>query len=77
MRGATNKNTEYNSAKTEISIHAPHAGRDITGFMHRLSAFNISIHAPHAGRDQKPNTNTGSSRISIHAPHAGRDQQKQ
>ena len=26
-------------------------GARLTGFMHRLSAFNISIHAPHAGRD--------------------------
>ena len=49
MRGATlfdHQNQNYH----DISIHAPHAGRDndIAVLRKRL---NISIHAPHAGRD--------------------------
>ena len=53
MRGAT-----YFSGRKDkayyISIHAPHAGRDVrTNNM--LMAFQaISIHAPHAGRDYLP-----------------------
>ena len=34
----------------EISIHAPHAGRDGTSRL-RHASHHISIHAPHAGRD--------------------------
>ena len=72
MRGAT-KWVKAQSPTMQISIHAPHAGRDIascdfTGFP------LISIHAPHAGRDwQEMMSNTAHQRISIHAPHAGRD----
>ena len=33
-----------------ISIHAPHAGRDVTSLSGSIVQ-NISIHAPHAGRD--------------------------
>ena len=34
-----------------ISIHAPHAGRDLVVRPVIVRAVNISIHAPHAGRD--------------------------
>ena len=35
---------------TDISIHAPHTGRD--WLLRRVSRlFDISIHAPHTGRD--------------------------
>ena len=34
----------------EISIHPPHAGRDLADLLSRTK-YNISIHPPHAGRD--------------------------
>ena len=39
-------------ADVDISIHAPHTGRD-TGHQLFLASFQreISIHAPHTGRD--------------------------
>ena len=49
MRGATIMDW-FGDTFFIISIHAPHAGRDV----HRLSGGEydiISIHAPHAGRD--------------------------
>ena len=49
MRGATPKPTPE-SEEENISIHAPHAGRDF--YRHgRCRDRPISIHAPHAGRD--------------------------
>ena len=52
MRGATLM-VEKEVLEINISIHAPHAGRD-----QRVSTaeddFQISIHAPHAGRDAPP-----------------------
>ena len=49
MRGATRRMAGAGNERP-ISIHAPHAGRDVNrlGFTeHHV----ISIHAPHAGRD--------------------------
>ncbi len=34
-----------------ISIHAPHAGRDDWNVIRVKPHYDISIHAPHAGRD--------------------------
>ena len=34
-----------------ISIHAPHAGRDVYQSGCLMRGYAISIHAPHAGRD--------------------------
>ena len=49
MRGATfAKSTSW--PRFDISIHAPHAGRDYATLGVRRTA-PISIHAPHAGRD--------------------------
>ena len=51
MRGATPQEQKQYEAEVEISIHAPHAGRDI-GYDGRIGLYvDISIHAPHAGRD--------------------------
>ena len=50
MRGATNFQTHFRQF-LPISIHAPHAGRDLTQ-PDTLVALIISIHAPHAGRDR-------------------------
>ena len=55
-----------------VSIHTPHAGRDLMAQGERLSAV-VSIHAPHAGRDQGALTERLAVVVSIHAPHAGRD----
>ena len=40
-------------AGSDISIHAPHAGRDAASTGSEGAASTISIHAPHAGRDGK------------------------
>ena len=48
-RGATRQKI-IKRAVTDISIHAPHAGRDRSGTRSREGQ-DISIHAPHAGRD--------------------------
>ena len=49
MRGATLGPLDF-FVRSDISIHAPHAGRDVRfGFPDVDMA--ISIHAPHAGRD--------------------------
>ena len=52
VRGAT-ASVEVMATKQEISIHAPHAGRDAFPSV-RFVLRSISIHAPHAGRDGKP-----------------------
>ena len=49
MRGATDKAAAA-SMYGSISIHAPHAGRDLRSKPPCLESL-ISIHAPHAGRD--------------------------
>ena len=57
-----------------ISIHAPHAGRDLALPVKAARGKAISIHAPHAGRDGlQPVSVYKGVAISIHAPHAGRD----
>ena len=50
MRGATDNNGKMR-AMICISIHAPHAGRDIHYPIVVYPDKSISIHAPHAGRD--------------------------
>ena len=49
MRGATWYDV-FRLAETEVSIHAPHAGRDFWSSALR-TPLDVSIHAPHAGRD--------------------------
>ena len=51
MRGATCTSADHWRA-TNISIHAPHAGRDRAELLHIAHKVSISIHAPHAGRDR-------------------------
>ena len=50
MRGAT-ANSFHFDLVPNISIHAPHAGRDSSDILSDMRKI-ISIHAPHAGRDQ-------------------------
>ena len=57
----------------QISIHAPHTGRDVLAFF-SFAWYAISIHAPHTGRDNnKWVYGVPVPIISIHAPHTGRD----
>ena len=58
--------------ETEVSIHAPHAGRDAPRCGGGRPE-NVSIHAPHAGRDESHRLSPRAKSVSIHAPHAGRD----
>ena len=51
MRGATDEVLNVLDAAV-ISIHAPHAGRDLRYTGTCRDGLNISIHAPHAGRDR-------------------------
>ena len=72
MRGAT-LSVRPRSSNLPVSIHAPHAGRDL--IKDRLyRSVNVSIHAPHAGRDAGQRAPAATYYVvSIHAPHAGRD----
>ena len=72
MRGAT-VYVRFSRMLSRISIHAPHAGRDVVHALHDLVCIDISIHAPHAGRDPAEDREDRARHISIHAPHAGRD----
>ena len=71
MRGATWA-SRNGYIVPDISIHAPHAGRDEKRTC-PPSPDRISIHAPHAGRDLSRCGRPLFRPISIHAPHAGRD----
>ena len=50
MRGATITGKPFREM-FGISIHAPHAGRDVQQLIEDYRRNRISIHAPHAGRD--------------------------
>ena len=73
MRGATSIYGDRNVCWFKISIHAPHAGRDLvfrilrvmlTQFQSTRPMRGATIHITYAGHYDD---------ISIHAPHAGRD----
>ena len=70
-RGAT-RSAERVPLSLAVSIHAPHAGRDLAERCGRRRR-SVSIHAPHAGRDTRALAEVGLRQVSIHAPHAGRD----
>ena len=57
----------------DISIHAPHTGRDVSYVSEKIYTYFISIHAPHTGRDDCMSSDVDLQDISIHAPHTGRD----
>ena len=72
VRGAT-ECTPIVDGRTDISIHAPRAGRDDARFTWP-AGYDISIHAPRAGRDWAGDGwQDNGQKISIHAPRAGRD----
>ena len=73
MRGATLSVYDVDPG-IGVSIHAPHAGRDVASSSPFLCFSFVSIHAPHAGRDHVAIGGVVAGKVSIHAPHAGRDQ---
>ena len=74
IRGATALRRRWNR-RYDISIHAPHTGRDSGGIPIQGYLPHISIHAPHTGRDgRSKGAGLRNATISIHAPHTGRDQ---
>ena len=52
IRGATCKGWCSPAAPNQISIHAPHTGRDCAASSSYSARVIISIHAPHTGRDR-------------------------
>ena len=73
VRGATFP-VHQDMTASNISIHAPRAGRDGTYQFNKDASEYISIHAPRAGRDHITFQDFArSDGISIHAPRAGRD----
>ena len=70
-RGATQRVRDIDSPE-EISIHAPHAGRDQKR-RGECRRHDISIHAPHAGRDQwAAPTLTSTAHFNPRAPRGAR-----
>ena len=49
--GARRRRAPPAPASNQISIHAPHTGRDLTSLKLAETSSGISIHAPHTGRD--------------------------
>ena len=74
MRGATT-DTELAYYVNQISIHAPHAGRDLRHADARfcLQSRYFNPRAPCGARRDSFLKSKGYLCISIHAPHAGRD----
>ena len=74
MRGATTGCSNRGSAPCRISIHAPHAGRDMNGGKvgkRTMKVFQST--RPMRGATLSAVHDTMHESISIHAPHAGRD----
>ena len=59
--------------KINISIHAPHAGRDLAGSSVPPRVHHFNPRAPCGARPALFAPVDGGKRISIHAPHTGRD----
>ncbi len=56
-----------------VSIHAPHAGRDHSGFVLLLFNFGFQSTRPTRGATSIARHYYPIAMVSIHAPHAGRD----
>ena len=75
MRGATGERLRLLLSR-DISIHAPHAGRDQKAGDKLDPDTLFQSTRPMRGATFNPATGCSSQRISIHAPHAGRDHQR-
>ena len=72
MRGATRAYQAAYYAKN-ISIHAPHAGRDVVSSRWSRQTSLFQSTRPMRGATEILKTTQSYYSISIHAPHAGRD----
>ena len=72
MRGAT-RGGRQREPETDISIHAPHAGRDTISPRGAGGSRYFNPRAPCGARPHRQPVRGGADVISIHAPHAGRD----
>ena len=72
MRGATGR-ARLGTVGHDISIHAPHAGRDVTSQVPVFSGREFQSTRPMRGATSLELCRLCPERISIHAPHAGRD----
>ena len=73
--GATRK-TETGAKEEQISIHAPHMGRDGTAETAKAGTTQFQSTRPIWGATQASDAEIGTYTISIHAPHMGRDKQE-
>ena len=60
-------------APEAVSIHAPHAGRDVPGFIDEFLEYGFQSTRPTRGATGNRNSLPPILLVSIHAPHAGRD----
>ena len=72
MRGATTDERQ-GQRHQQISIHAPHAGRDLLPAMFLVLVLHFNPRAPCGARLAGWCNGSTPHSISIHAPHAGRD----
>ena len=72
MRGATSQEN-HDGNHSGISIHAPHAGRDLDVTASKPKHQDFNPRAPCGARPADIDVTEGGLDISIHAPHAGRD----
>jgi len=63
----------YNMATIIISIHSPHAGRDILTIAHIAITGQFQSTLPMRGETKLIPALYNPRKISIHSPHAGRD----
>ena len=75
MRGATHQ-MGVDTPALGISIHAPHAGRDVLGQRGDAIHDGFQSTRPMRGATEFPRRPAGTHPISIHAPHAGRDKKQ-
>ena len=75
MRGATSAGG-CEHGEHDISIHAPHAGRDESRRFRYVRDRHFNPRAPCGARQRIPLESLPCTNISIHAPHAGRDQKR-
>ena len=73
MRGATRGFYQTRDVRQRISIHAPHAGRDVILTKKPKKHDGFQSTRPMRGATNILEVEVESSNISIHAPHAGRD----
>ena len=57
----------------DISIHAPHTGRDVAPNAIKPMPMDFNPRAPYGARPHRPSGRRAYRSISIHAPHTGRD----